>query len=60
MVYMYFRSLARARLPSLKSTTVIESVVATLALVMFACLVVQVSCNYEPHLRGNVYVQFST
>lgn len=20
----------------------------------------QVSCNYEPHLRGNVYVQFTT
>lgn len=24
------------------------------------CLCLQVSCNFEPHLRGNVYVQFDT
>ena len=25
-----------------------------------ACLFSQVSCNFEPHLRGNVYVQYTT
>ena len=29
-----------------------------LVLMIFMVSFSQVSCNYEPHLRGNVYVQY--